>query len=293
MLSASAKLAAADISVPNASFESPVTVFVDIRIDSWQKSPKPAWYDESGGFLWTQLTGTFRNPPPDRADHLDNCDGEQAIWMFAVPEVGLWQDYDSIDGDDPAPTHAFNARFEVGSSYALTVGINGGGGGMSNGATMQISLYFRDGMSNRVTVAATTVTNSAEAFPTHTRFSDFQVRVPTVKPGDAWAGQNIGVLMISTVSSNLQGGYWDLDNVRLTSLREPTLTGAAWTDGQFRFNITSEAGARFEILASTNAALPLAGWTLLGTVTNLSGNATFIDTATNFRQRLYRARQLP
>ena len=34
--------------VPNASFESPLTPFVDTRIDSWQKTPKPFWYDESG-----------------------------------------------------------------------------------------------------------------------------------------------------------------------------------------------------------------------------------------------------
>src|SRR5439155_12475624 len=86
-------LRAGSISVPNNSFESPVTVFVDTHIDSWQKSAKPPWYDESGGYLWDQLTGTFKNTPTNSSDHIDNCDGNQAAWMFAVPEVAIFQDY--------------------------------------------------------------------------------------------------------------------------------------------------------------------------------------------------------
>ena len=48
------KLLAAAIDIPNASFESPKTVFVDPNIDSWQMPPKPFWYDESGGNVWSQ-----------------------------------------------------------------------------------------------------------------------------------------------------------------------------------------------------------------------------------------------
>jgi hypothetical protein len=81
------KLQATPIYVPNASFESPETTFVDVNIDLWQKPPKPWWYDESGGFLWIQLTGVFLNLPPTDPDHIDNCDGNQAAWLFAVPEV--------------------------------------------------------------------------------------------------------------------------------------------------------------------------------------------------------------
>src|SRR5438552_17921241 len=93
----STALRGASISIPNSSFESPVTMFVDTHIDSWQKSAKPPCYDESGGYLWDQLTGTFKNTPPTIADHIDNCDGNQAAWMFAVPEVAIFQDYDSVD----------------------------------------------------------------------------------------------------------------------------------------------------------------------------------------------------
>ena len=114
-----------------------------------------------------------------------------------------------------SPSHLFNAKYNVGRSYNLTVGVIGGGGGMSNGATLQLSFYYRDASNNMVTVAAATVTNTAEQFPTNTHFVDFQVHAPTVNPTDAWAGLNIGVNIASTVSSNLMGGYWDLDNVRL------------------------------------------------------------------------------
>ena len=49
--------APAIIPVPNASFEAPDTEFADPAIHAWQKTPKPEWYDESGGNLWIQLTG--------------------------------------------------------------------------------------------------------------------------------------------------------------------------------------------------------------------------------------------
>src|ERR1019366_5623346 len=58
LASVAAPLRAITLSVPNASFESPV-VPIDLTpaipdIDYWQKSPQPAWYDPSayGGFPW-------------------------------------------------------------------------------------------------------------------------------------------------------------------------------------------------------------------------------------------------
>ncbi len=279
------------IAIPNGSFELPVVSFVDVFIESWQKTPKPDWYDEGGGFLWIDLTGAFKNTPPTSPDHLDNCDGKQAIWMFAVPGAGLFQDYESTDSTNTPPTHAFNARFEAGKSYALTAAINGGGGGMSNGATMQISLYYRDLASNMVTVAATSITNSSELFSNHTHLIDFQAYVPTVKSGDAWAGRNIGIQLLSTVSSNLQGGYWDLDNIRLSEL--PALVDLTRSNDQWQFTLQSQPGLAFEILAATNLNLGLSDWTSLGTLTNLSGATPFSDTTPSLNRRYYRARQLP
>ncbi|MSU63494.1 MAG: hypothetical protein EXS31_14045 [Pedosphaera sp.] len=286
-------LRAGPIPVPNGSFESPVSIFIDINFDAWQKTARPDFYAEGGGFLWSQLTGAFKNPAPGTTGHIDNCVGNQAVWLFAVSEVGLFQDYESVDWNDAAPTHALDARFETGSSYELAVGVIGGGGGMSPGATLDLSLYYRDAASNRVAVATTSITNSPSVFTNQTHFIEFRVRVPSVKPNDAWAGQHIGVQFLSTVSTNLQGGYWDLDDIRLSSMLPTFLTGLMAANGQFTFTLESEPGSRVEILTSADATLPAANWSSLGITTNLTGSVPFTDPLADLSHRFYQARQLP
>jgi hypothetical protein len=282
----------ASILVPNSSFESPLTPYVSVNVDSWQKAPKPEWYVEEGGFLWSYNVGLFKNTPAGSADHLDNCDGAQSIWLFVVPEMALFQDYDSVDWRSPAPSHAFDASFEAGKAYQLTVGVVGTGGGMLPGATLELSLYYRDANQARVTVGALSITNTAEVFTNNTHLVDFQLTVPTVQPTDPWAGRHIGIQMLSTVDTNLQGGYWDLDNVRLASFVAPRLESPAWTNSRLQFTLRSEPGLAFEILCSDDASLPVDSWTRLGAWTN-SGGATLVsDPAAEPRRRFYRARQL-
>lgn len=293
----SAALQAGPINVPNASFESPPVFFsVSTVFDSWQRMPEPAWWDENVTGPWTNLTGIFQNTAPGSTDHIDNCDGNQAAWLFANPDAGLFQDYDSMDWNDPAPTHAFDAKFEVGRSYRLTVGLIVGtsaGLPMQEGVTLAVGLYYRDPFSNRIAVATTVVTNSSTIFSNGNHFLDFGVNVPTVQADAVWAGQQIGIQFLSTVSPELAGGYWDLDHVQLTSVLAPTLLNPAWTNGQFQFTLQSEPGLAVEILASTNIALPTANWMSLGTLTNVNGTIPYIDTFANFGQRFYQARQLP
>lgn len=293
----SGPVSAGVISVPNHSFESPTTFFVTLNLDGWQRTPQPDWWNTNTSGGWDTLIGFFKNTPPGNFDHIDNCNGNQAMWLFAQPEAGLFQDYDSMDWNDPTPTHAFAARFEVGRSYRMTVGLlvggMGSGGGIQPGATVDLSLYYRDASSNCVPVATTIITNSALVFSNSTHLLDFSVDVPTVRAGDAWAGQHIGILLLSTVATNLVGGYWDVDNVRLSSTLAPTLLAPIRTNDQFQFTVQSEPGMVLEILATTNAWLPDLNWTSLGTLTNATGIIPFIDTATNFDQRFYQARQLP
>jgi hypothetical protein len=211
-------LGATSISVPNYSFESQVAgppFGVNNNVDSWQKSPQPAWFNPTNGITWDQLSGVFANTAVGSSNHIDNMDGNQAAYMFDVPTVAFFQDYNSTDWNHTAPTHAFNAVFEVGKSYHLTVGIIGGGGGMAEGTSMQLSLYYRDAASIMVTVASTPITYTLASFPTTTHLIDYSVDVPVVQPGDAWAGQNIGIELLSTFGTG--DGYWDMDNVRLTS----------------------------------------------------------------------------
>lgn len=284
---------AGSIPVPNASFESPAVPFVGVLIDSWQKNPKPPGYVESPPEdTWDQKTGVFKNSPPTSADHIDNCDGEQAIWLFAVPEAGLYQDYHSVDRNDPEPTHEFDTEFQPGSSYRLTAGVIGGGGGMLEGASLEISLYYHDPQTNVVTVGTTRVVHSTALFPNRTHLIDFHVDVPTVQPGDPWAGQRIGVQFISTVGEAFKGGYWDLDNVRLNSIREPALVNPTMTDEGFQFTLLSEPGTKFDVLASEDLKLPSAAWATINTVTNDTGTVTITDGAGR-SQRYYDLREVP
>ena len=202
-------MSAGTLYVPNGSFESPATVFVDTNIDSWQKSAQPVWYDPTANGPWAQLSGVFLNTPVTNSDHIVNCDGAQAAFLFALPGVALFQD------GTMTTSSQFASQFRPGRNYDLTMAVLGNGGGMSNGATLQISFYYRDASSNAVTIAATTVTNSGALFPDRNHFVDFTVRVPNVSAGDPWAGKDIGVQIASTVDFSLIGGYWDVDNVRL------------------------------------------------------------------------------
>lgn len=286
-------LQAASIAVPGPSFESPATFFATPIVDSWQLMPQPAWWNEAATGPWTNLVGVFKNDPPGSSEHIDNCHGNQGVWLFANPDAGFFQDYDSMDWNDSTPTRAFNAMFEAGKSYRLTVGVIGGGYNMLPGTPLEASLYYRDVSSNKVNVATTTIIYSATYFSNRTHFIDFTVVTPMVRAGDAWAGKNIGIQFLSTVSSELDGGYWDLDNVRLTSILAPTFLNPTYTNGQFQFNIQSEPGLSFEMFATTNLALPPQNWTSLGIITNVTGMIPFIDTQMNFPQRFYQARQLP
>ncbi|UCG56954.1 MAG: hypothetical protein JSU70_19080 [Phycisphaerales bacterium] len=238
------RLAAASIDIPNASFELPETTYVDININSWQMPPTPWWYDEGTMGPWNQLTGVFLNLDPSHPDHIDNCDGNQAVWLFAVPEVELFQDLAAV--------------FEVGQSYQLTVGIIGGGGGMKDDVPIEIRLYYRDAEDEKVTVGAVTITyDSSAGYVKH--FNDIQLDIPRVAAADPWVGKSIGVQFISTLTladldpdTGRAGGYWDLDNVRLTT-SGPDFTGDSFV------NLRDVAVMAGEWLSCTETATDLTG----------------------------------
>lgn len=202
------------IDVPNASFELPSTNYAGPAIDSWQKTPQPGWFDPVViGSPWDQLSGAFLNTPVGDSAHIDNADGSQAAFLFALTQAGLTQD--------------LIAPFAVGQSFDLTVGIIGGGGGMAAGSTIMIGMYYRDSENNTVTFAANLITfdGTTALFPNTTHLVDFTVSTAAVQAGDAWAGKPIGVILLALDATN--GGYWDLDNVRLSSIPEPATWGLA------------------------------------------------------------------
>jgi hypothetical protein len=140
------------------------------------------------------------------------------MYLFAVPEVAIFQDYNSVDWNDGVPSHAFDATFEVGVAYDLTVGVLGDTA-LLEGAGLRLSFYYRDAGNNPVTVAFTDIAYSAAAFPSKTHFYDYQVQVPPVQATDPWAGQKMGVQIAATSPGN---SFWDIDNARVSAVPEPS-----------------------------------------------------------------------
>ena len=284
------------IDVPNYSFESPPaptnSPYADPGIDYWQKAPQPAWYvpSQNDNTPWDDLMGEFYNVPFP-GYYIDNCEGEQAAFMFALPDVALFQDYSSYSATN-MPAYPLSAAFTAGKAYKLTVGLIGGDGGMSNGVTFQIALYYRDASNNMVTVAATSVTNTPAAFPDITNLVDYSVQIAGVKPTDACAGQHIGILLLSTAGFDNAGGYWDLDNVRLTETVAPAFANVGIANEQFGFTLLSEPGLGFDIQAAANLSAGPNAWVTIGTLTNVTGAGSFALPLTNAPRQFYRARQL-
>ena len=206
---------AAAIAVPNFSFESQSGVGqpfgVNINIDSWQKNSKPGYFIDSAQLQWIQTAGAFVDTNP-----YGNHDGTQAAYLLSFPGAGLFQDLTSPD-----------AKFTIGMSYNMSLGVFSKD--MTAGNTLSLSLYYRDGLNNFVTVGApTTVTYSAAGFPNlgPLNLIDFSVNLGEVQAGDAWAGKNIGI-KIEIGVSDFSGKNWDFDNVRLTATPVPEPTSMA------------------------------------------------------------------
>lgn len=279
------------IPVPNGSFEAPETEYAAPMINDWETMPQPAWYDEEQwGGPWYQTTGVFLNAEPIK----QNMDGDQGVFFFALPQVAIFQDYNSKDYSQAQPARAFDVIFEPGLAYELTVGVVGNGGGMQEGVALALQLYYLDEAGQHVTVSETLILNSPGLFGNRTHFVDFTVSVPEVRADDPWAGRHLGIGILSMVGFDMPGGYWDLDNVRLRSIAPPTLEAPVFVGGKFAFTIAGEPLTEYSIWQAGDLAAPIDHWTDLGTVTTgEDGKALFTDPEPAPEPRFYVARQAP
>ena len=95
----------------------------------------------------------------------------------------------------------------------------------------------------RFTLSGTsTITFTSTAFPNITHLNDFSVTLPEVQAGDAWAGRNVGIQLITVFGTGV--GYWDVDNVRLVSVPEPTTLGLLAVGGVGMMIIRSRSRRR-------------------------------------------------
>lgn len=249
-----------DIPVPNGSFELPKTDYVNTRIASWKETDQPPDYPSGGGFAWDQVSGVFHNTPPGASDHLTNLDGQQALYLFAIPGVGILQDDTTRDWDDPEPSHAFSVPFQPGSRYTLTVGLMGGSGNMLAGVPLEISLYYRGVDGTLLPVVTRRVEHSPEVFTDRNHFVDFAVSTEPVTPTDPWAHKPIGIRILSTVSDAQRGGYWDIDHVRLTQATdtEPAIqvrVGVLGEPPALTLRWDSQTGYTYRVFSSADMIL--------------------------------------
>jgi len=241
LASAAWTLADEALVIPNHSFERPVTSFVTLELDSWERFPKPAAYVEEGGFLWSQLTGTFANAAPGSSDHLTNLQGNQSMWVFAVPDNGVWNRVLSSDG-------VSEARVVAGDSYRLTVDLLGTGGAMKPGVPITLSVQALGSGVERIPVASFTVTNSVDLFPVRTRMRTFEFVSDPVPAGHPAVGQGLAVEVRSTVSPADEGGYWNVDALQLVRLSPATLELTILGMGDVvRLGWGSRAGWRYRL----------------------------------------------
>ena len=207
LLGSASTIQAAELNVPNGSFESPKPPQgfpASPLIDTWQKSPQPQGIPLPSGITWDQLSGVFPNTSPGSVDHIDNLVGSQAAYLFAIPGVSLSQ--------------SLTSQFEVGNAYHLSVGILGAGG-ITEGSSFAISLFYKDSDNNHVPVGSLPITYSAAGFPNATHLIEYGLDIPKIQATDAAAGKEIGIQLSSTFGTG--AGYWDVDNVRVVAVPEP------------------------------------------------------------------------
>lgn len=204
-----APVQADSIPIPNHSFEVPAinpieNPFLAIPFTS-------SWTEDDIDSVTSLNTGTFANTPPDSNDHLVNPDGSQLAFLGGMDGNALWQ--------------YLPVTYQVGKSYRLTIGVCGSANApLPQGSILILALHYL-----YVSAPADIVSVQIPAPPSTSRtIEDFSVTIPTVQPGDLWAGRNIGIAIRGTGAG---GGFWDIDNIRLIEYpRTPEFTGDSFVN---------------------------------------------------------------
>jgi hypothetical protein len=191
------------IPIENGSFEAPIVDPNDFPaipiVDTWREIDNDT--------LSSSNTGVFANTPADSNDHVFNADGRQLAFLGSGFGNSLEQD--------------LKADYKSGCNYRLTVAVSISGrfppSSIEPVDSLDLVLFYSDG-NDSVDIASRKVEATGQS---STQLTDFSLYLPTVQPGDAWAGKAIGVALRA---SGMPGGFWDLEQVRLAeSLPEPKL----------------------------------------------------------------------
>lgn len=202
------------IPIANNSFEIPA-----IGPNDFPALPiAPLWTEVDLDTEYSTNTGTFRNPPPDSpyGDYIVNADGNQLAFLGSQSGNGFLQET--------------NSTYQTGKSYRLMVevcpSVRYTPSGPDPNNKLVLSLYYVND-ANSVDIQTSPVPSTEL---TTNVLKTFSVTMPAVQSGDAWVGKNIG---IAIRADGVPGGYWDLDNVRLTEFQTmPDFTGDSFVNLQ-------------------------------------------------------------
>lgn len=188
------------IPIVNASFELPLVdpnAFPALPyVDGWTEID----IDTEG----STNTGVFPNTGTNSPDHIINTDGNQLAYIGS-------QHGNEIDQD-------LNSTYRTGYAYRMTIAVCISSlfppSQVEPVDTIEFALYYRDPNDPNETIDIVTQTIQATGLIS-TQLKDFSVFLPTVASNSDWTGRKIGIAIRATGAA---GGFWDLDNVRLTEL---------------------------------------------------------------------------
>ena len=240
------------ISIGNPSFEAPA-----IDPNAFPAVPyMDGWLELDLDTVVSSNTGVFANTPTGSPDRMANADGRQLAFLGSQRGNALEQD--------------LAAFYRVGCDYRLTVGVGVSARFPPSAAapvdTMELVLYYLDGNQPVDIVHQAVEPNGLSS----TQLQDFSVSLPTVQPGDAWAGKAIGVAIRAAGKA---GGFWDLDNVRLeeslptsipignASFEAPAIDpngfpAVPFVDGWLELDLDTVANSNTGVFANTPAGSP-------------------------------------
>lgn len=193
------------IPVANHSFEIPE---VNPLVNPYGAIPLTALWTELDIDQASQSTGVFRNTPADSNDHIINADGSQLAFLGSYQGNSISQ--------------FLASKYKVGKSYQLTVSVCLSDSAPPVGQNPLTLAFLYWGVFEPITIATVQIPSTGL---TSTFLEDFTLSIPPIEAEDPWINNNIG---ISIAASGNEGGFWDLDNIRIMEYpRTPNFTDDA------------------------------------------------------------------
>jgi hypothetical protein len=223
---------AADITVPNFSFESPAGPFaiqVSLTIDDWTTTGPPSEVVNVGNGPQNSGVGIFQNSSPGSPGYATNADGTQMAYMFSGSQDPTYNLH--------TLSQVLTTAFAANTQYTLTLGVSDAGGAPPPGDQLSLQLFYTTpaAPNTPVYLATTNVVQGTDSL-SNTALTDYSATTPLLGQSgiDPAVGNDIGIIFTTT---GVGGGEFNLDNVRLTATPEPgtlALLGLAAAPGLMR-----------------------------------------------------------